>query len=407
MYNTMENYRNAVQYFDSSFYHFDRMNATIDRMEALMGAAYAHEALGNYKQSSIYLRTYIDLAGKSHDEAKERVAEELKQKYETEKKEQENLRLLAENDLKDVKFKQEHIEKELQQTHNKYLMIGLFAVFLILIGIVVALSKVRTAKREAEAQKFIVEEKNREITDSIQYAKHLQKAILPSRESITAALPWNFIFYQPKDIVAGDFYWLEVVGHQVLIAAADCTGHGVPGAMVSVVCHNALNRSVREFGLTDPGKILDKTRELVIETFEKSGQEVKDGMDISLLAIHEGAQIKWSGANNPLWYIEDGKMNELKPDKQPVGKSYDPKPFTTHSLTLAPLSTLFLFTDGFADQFGGDKGKKLKYKSLREILAGTYSDNPSKQCEALALEFKNWMGNFEQIDDVCIVGIRI
>src|ERR1700752_4293569 len=152
-----------------------------------------------------------------------------------------------------------------------------------------------------------VEEKQHEIIDSITYAKRLQQAILPSLAAVKEQLPNSFVYYQPKDIVAGDFYWMHTTKEAVYIAAADCTGHGVPGAMVSVVCSNALNRAVNEFNLIDTGLILDKTRELVIETFEKSDSEVKDGMDISILRIQntQGGQkeIQWSGANNSLWYI--------------------------------------------------------------------------------------------------------
>jgi tetratricopeptide (TPR) repeat protein len=180
-----------------------------------------------------------------------------------------------------------------------------------------------------EKQKHLVEEKNQEITDSITYAKRIQSAILPQPKLVKKFLEDSFILYKPKDIVAGDFYWLEVVGDTVLFAAADCTGHGVPGAMVSVVCNNGLNRAVREFGLTNPSEILDKTRELVIEEFEKSDEDVKDGMDISLCALNvKTKQLRWSGANNPLWILRDQEILEFKGDKQPIGKHFDAKPFT-------------------------------------------------------------------------------
>jgi serine phosphatase RsbU (regulator of sigma subunit) len=156
-----------------------------------------------------------------------------------------------------------------------------------------------------------VEEKQKEITDSINYAKRIQEAILPSFDFIKTHLPNSFIYYQPKDIVAGDFYWAEKVGDDFFIAAADCTGHGVPGALVSVVCCNALNRTVNEFKLNEPGKILDKTRELVLESFSKNGGDIKDGMDISLISIN-GNTIKWAGANNPLWHYQN---NELRKNK--------------------------------------------------------------------------------------------
>ena len=149
----------------------------------------------------------------------------------------------------------------------------------------------------------------------------------------------------------------------VFIAAADSTGHGVPGAMVSVVCSNALNRAVKEFNLVDTGSILDKTRELVLETFSKSSNDVKDGMDISLLCVDKSNDLVfWSGANNPLWYIENNEMKEIKANKQPIGKIDNPMPFTTHRIKVTSGMVFYLFTDGFADQFGGPNGKKFKYK---------------------------------------------
>ncbi|MDE2026685.1 MAG: tetratricopeptide repeat protein, partial [Patescibacteria group bacterium] len=207
-----------------------------------------------------------------------------------------------------------------------------------------------------ESQKRLVEEKNKDILDSITYAKRLQDAILPPVSLVQKYFPESFVLYKPKDIVAGDFYWLERAGDTILLAAADCTGHGVPGALVSVVCSNALNRAVKEFHITEPGKILDKVRELVLETFEKSEGNIQDGMDISLLAISgiNSPSLSWSGAYNPLWVASNGKISELEGDKQPIGKTDNPKPFTTHTLTLNPLSggrgAVYLFTDGFADQ---------------------------------------------------------
>lgn len=299
-------------------------------------------------------------------------------------------------------------------------------------------------KLEVEHQKIIVEEKNKEITDSITYAKRLQEAILPPLEHIKEMFPQSFVLYKPKDIVAGDFYWMETVGslkqeeisenlhtsNGILIAAADCTGHGVPGAMVSVVCSNALNRSVKEFNLTDPGKILDKTRELVLETFAKSDKDVKDGMDISLAAIQKVSSddkeefvVKWAGANNPLWYLVNnassggvGELKEIKANKQPIGKSDNPLPFTTHEIVLQKGDSIYMFTDGYADQFGGPKGKKFKYKQLEELMLANSNSSMQQQSVQLDSAFENWKSwqdesnlprKLEQVDDVLVVGIKL
>ncbi len=262
--------------------------------------------------------------------------------------------------------------------------------------------------KEINEQKHLLLEKQKEMFDSISYAKRLQEAILPPQEFINSYIPDNFILYKPKDLVAGDFYWAEHVGDKFFIAAADSTGHGVPGCMVSVVCSNALNRSVKEFNLTDTGKILDKTRELVLETFAKSTSDVKDGMDISLLSIDtKNKQLFWSGANNPLWYIEDNELKEIKADKQPIGKSDHAKPFTTHQIDYKENTTFYLFTDGFADQFGGPKGKKFKYKPLSDLLVLNNNFSFQEQGTILDKTFSDWKGDLEQVDDVCVIGLKL
>ena len=300
-------------------------------------------------------------------------------------------------------------EQEQKQKVITYsIAIGLFLVLIFSIFVVNRLRLTRKQKAIIEHQKDLVEEKQKEILDSMNYAKRLQEAILPPAAFVETHLPESFIFYKPKDIVAGDFYWMEVKGDSVFIAAADCTGHGVPGAMVSVVCSNALNRAVLEFGITDPGKILDKTRELVLDTFSRSDKDVKDGMDISLACVNkQTSEVKWAGANNPLWYIANKEVKEIKPDKQAIGKTENPQPFVTHSLKLQKGDILFLFTDGYADQFGGDKGKKIKSKPLKEILVKNSSLSAIEQKEKLEVAFTEWKGNIEQVDDVCIIGVRL
>lgn len=271
---------------------------------------------------------------------------------------------------------------------------------------------------ETQYQKQLVEVKaaelsarQKEILDSITYAKRLQHAILPPQDYIDKHLPHNFVLYKPKDIVAGDFYWMEVVDGFVFMAAADSTGHGVPGAMVSVVCSNALNRSIKEFGLRKTGEVLDKTRELVLETFAKSDKDIKDGMDISLLCINKAQQlIMWSGANNSLCYKEtplDTELLEIKADKQPIGKTDNPLPFKTHIINYQSNLIFYLLTDGFSDQFGGDKGKKILYKNFKKIL-NSISELPlAEQKNKLETFFENWQGTHEQVDDVSIVAIKI
>jgi hypothetical protein len=194
----------------------------------------------------------------------------------------------------------------------------------------------------------------------------------------------------------------------------------VPGAMVSVICNNSLNRSFRDYGLISPNEILDKTREIVIAEFEKSDQDVKDGMDISIAAINLKkknlenetnyyVELEWAGANNPLWLIRKNatEIEEFKGDKQPIGKHTSPKPFTLHIIKLNPGDTFYLFTDGYADQFGGSKGKKFMNKSFKELLVSVQNYTLAEQKAFLENSLLNWKGNLEQVDDICIIGIRV
>ncbi len=360
----------------------------------------SHKLYTNYRDSLVNEETKEETLQQqmTYDfEKKEAVAEAEHQK------EIENQKILAEE------------KSRKQNLIIAFVVIGLLLVLVFTGFIFKSLRVTRKQKDVIQHQKYLVEEHQKEIIDSITYAKRLQQAILPSSEEIKKYLPVHFILYKPKDIVAGDFYWLHTAHDLVFIAAADSTGHGVPGAMVSVVCSNALNRAVDEFHLTDTGEILDKTRELVLETFAKSGEEIKDGMDISLLCIHQSKQqITWSGANNPLWYItgsgsldEVGELHEIKANKQAIGKTDKPMPFTTHILQLNKGDLFYLMTDGYADQFGGPKGKKYKYKALEEKLLATYYLSLQQQQSELTSSFDVWKGNLEQVDDVTIIGIKV
>ena len=272
--------------------------------------------------------------------------------------------------------------------------------------------EVRTA--EVVEEKKLVEEKNHEILDSINYAKRIQTAILPQPRVVKEFLKSSFVLYIPKDIVAGDFYWMENMDQTLYIAACDCTGHGVPGALVSLVCNNALNRALNEYAKRLPGEIFDKTRELVIENFAKSDEEVKDGMDASLAALDVNSRtLLWAGANNPLWIIKkdlgtnEYVLNEIKADKQPIGKGYGNKPFTTHQMRLNEGDIIYLFTDGYPDQFGGEKNKKMTKAKFRELLLSLAHLPMEEQRMALFDFHEEYRGNEEQVDDICVIGVRV
>jgi serine phosphatase RsbU (regulator of sigma subunit) len=369
----------------------------------------------DYKSAFDSYKYYIMLKDSMTNNDKMKVIDELEAKYETAKKETEIALLNKDKKLKAIELEKKEAEVNEQKTmrNGMILIVGLIAIVL---GIIYRGYRVNkknnnllTIKNdEINLKNSIIEEKNKNITDSIAYAKRIQSAILPPKKLLNEYLKNGFIYFEPKDVVAGDFYWLEHKGDIVFFAAADCTGHGVPGAMISVVCHNALNRAVREFDLNNPSEILNKVRELVIETFEKSEEEVKDGMDIALCSLNTKTnELYYSGANNPLYIIRNGELIETKADKQPISRYIDSKPFTTHQFNLEEGDTIYTFSDGYADQFGGEKGKKFKYKPFKNLLLSIQKEKMDDQYKIIKETFDNWRGDLEQIDDVCVLGVKI
>ena len=368
-----------------------------------------YQLQGNYPQAYRMLQEHQLMKDSILNDINKKAAMKLSLQFEFEKK-------AVADSLKTAKEKEITRMQLRGEKNTRYFLFGIL--FIILVFAVFIFNRYRVTHRQKEIitqqeketqfQKHLVEEKNKEITDSITYAKRIQSAILPPEKLIRQHLPENFILYLPKDIVAGDFYWFENGEDLVFFAAADCTGHGVPGAMVSVVCHNALNRSVKEFKLKEPAKILDKTREIVISEFEKSDEDVKDGMDISLCTYRPSDKtLFWAGAHNPLWILRKGELLEFRADKQPIGKYTDALPFTGHEIPLQQGDCLYIFTDGLQDQFGGEKGKKFKASQIREILLGGQHLSMPEQKNRLEQAFYNWKSTLEQVDDVCFIGVKI
>jgi len=257
-----------------------------------------------------------------------------------------------------------------------------------------------------------IDEKNKDITDSIHYAKRIQEAILPSDALMRQLLPDSFVLYKPKDIVSGDFYWLEQWGNQLLIAAVDCTGHGVPGAFMSIVAHNILTQTVNVLGLAKPALILNQTNTQLAKKLNQNPEEatVRDGMDIALCAInYKKSTMEFAGANNPLWIIREGKIIEIPGDKFPVGEfmGIELQQFTNHEWELQRNDRIYIFTDGYADQFGGPKGKKFKYRQLQELLLEIHLKPMAEQKAILDATIGQWRGDLEQVDDILVIGIRI
>lgn len=396
LYNTGQ-FARAREYFVLS----EGLAKTIHSKESLRFAyenlSKIEDELGNSAKAFDYYKLYI-LFRDSIDNSEIASAQTaLEMQYQFDKEKEAN-RLLQER-------------KEAQTKIILYSVIG----GLILIGFFSILlfkrwKETQSQKKIIEEKNLLVERKNEEIMDSITYAKRIQTAILPSQQLLNDLIPNQFVLYLPKDIVAGDFYWLEHSEDKIFFAVADCTGHGVPGAMMSVVCHNALNRSVKEFGCIQPGEILDKTREIIVKELSKNDHSVSDGMDISLCVLDQkNNTVLWAGANNPLWIYrsESQQIEEWKSNKQPIGVYSNALPFTTHSIQVFQGDRIYLFTDGFADQFGGPNGKKLMRKAFQELLLKSSKASVEAQKQELEQFYENWKGELDQVDDVCVSGIVV
>lgn len=262
---------------------------------------------------------------------------------------------------------------------------------------------------QLEEQKEEITQKSNDILDSINYAKRIQNTILPSNEEFASIQLSPVVFYRPKDIVSGDFYWVQKQENSIYFAAVDCTGHGVPGALVSIVGYNALMRIVTEHALLFPNQILDQLRDLVLDAFRGKGQEeIKDGMDISLCRLDfESQKLHFSGAYNGCVVIRNEEIIELKADKQPIGQFENAFSFSIQTIDVQENDMIYVFTDGFVDQFGGEKGKKLKSKGFKDLLIQASAMNVSQQQELFASFFDSWKADYEQLDDVCVFGVRV
>ena len=262
---------------------------------------------------------------------------------------------------------------------------------------------------EIERQREKVEELYKDVTDSIKYAKRLQDSILPPDKIIKDILPNSFVLFKPKDIVSGDFYWMEKVGSKTLFAAVDCTGHGVPGAFMSLVGANALNQAVREHQHNTPSDILDDLNRISSAALNKADSEnaVRDGMDMALCAIdYDKLMLEYSGANNPLYIIRNGEILVTKADKNAIG-SMEPKPYSNHHIQLEKDDIIYIFSDGYADQFGGIKGKKFMYRQFRETLLSLIDKPMHEHKKILDDKIEAWRGSYEQEDDILVIGVRI
>lgn len=296
------------------------------------------------------------------------------------------------------------------------LSVAVFCVFLIRTRYRLTLNEIRI-RLELAKSKEIIEEKHeeallqkKEITDSINYARSIQRAFIPTEEQFNSYFKDSFVYFKPKDIVSGDFYWAYQKDNLLFYATADCTGHGVPGGFMTMLGLSFLDDIIESKATTNPASALNLIRDKIVNTLKQSGNigENKDGMDIAICCIDKTKnELTYSSANNSLYMIRDNELTIYKGDKQPCGFYHENKPFTAHTISLKPNDCIYTFTDGFADQFGGPKGKKFRYKQFEEILLNNVNDSFSVQKNKLSSAFESWKGDLEQVDDILVIGIKI
>jgi PAS domain S-box-containing protein len=251
---------------------------------------------------------------------------------------------------------------------------------------------------------------NKDIFDSLHYAKSIQEAILPPKELFADAFQDAFVFYEPRDIVSGDFYWFEQRGPISVFAVVDCTGHGVPGAFMSLMGNDYLASIITDQNITTPGHALSMLNARILQALKQTGAvgESKDGMDVALCAYNQDSgMLQYAGARNPLYIVRDGDLQEIKATKESVGGDTRDKTFQDHQIQLQSGDQIYLFSDGYADQFGGKRGKKLMYKPFKKLLLDNSIFPMKKQLAALQSYFYDWKGDLEQVDDVCVLGVKI
>ncbi len=445
LYDLQGKYDIAIGFTIQSRIISDSIGALPELSESYRLLSSLYQKTGDYESALLNFKEYKALEDSMFNSENAKIKHELETKFQTNQKQKEIALLKKDSEITQLKHDEEILA---QQNRMNYLFIGL--IVLAIIGVLSYISYInkKKANKQLQVQNEIIqsqknklqdtylqlEEQNNSIIDSINYAKLIQQALLKTEEHESQHLPAHFVLFLPKDIVSGDFYWALEKDNHFYFAVGDCTGHGVPGAFLTMLGISFLNDicNVAPDPIA-PAEILNTLRTKFIAELSQDGrsESSKDGMDIAIAKLNlKTLELEWAGANNPCWIIrkssskfsetlalheqsrfrlmEDGSFQllEIKPDKQPIGYAYRQRPFTNQKLQLHKDDMVYLFNDGFADQFGGEKSKKYKYKPFKMLL-GKLVDMPmSDQKQKVLNEFEEWRGDHEQIDDVCIIGIK-
>lgn len=405
-YEQKKEFSSAIDYYKRALNTSKAANYKAGLKEAYLNLSLLYEKIGKYEDALVYDKLLSAIKDTLLNEESLKQTAELNTRYETEKKEKEILLLTKDQQLKDKTLKEQRLVR-----------IGL----IIGLGLLLALSFLlfnryrykQKANLILEKQKQEIHQKNMLITDSIDYAKTIQEAILPDEEKLYSAFPEHFILYKPKAIVSGDFYWTGKKGSKIICAVADCTGHGVPGAFMSLLGHNILENVIQRGSSNNPGAILSALNEEIVLRFSK-GQEketVKHGMDIAIISLDlESKQVEYAGARNSLYLVRDQELLEIKADKQSTGivsRDHTEIQYTNTIQKIQNGDMLYLFSDGYPDQKGGPEKKKFYYQPFKELLTSISKLPLDQQKQKLDDTIIHWIGQGEQIDDILVMGIKI
>lgn len=396
------------------------------QIESMENIDLAEEALALYYEKKkdpanalLHYKNYLSYKDSIFNIDKSNALTRNEIKFEFDKKAvEDSLKNVHEQQIKDEQIKSHVLEIRQARIKNYGLYGGIF-ILLVFGAFIYNRFKItqnqkriiETQKIVVEEQKHLVEEQQREIKDSINYAKRIQTSFMASEDQLKGKVHDYFIYFEPKDIVSGDFYWVEPNHEDIYICAADSTGHGIPGAFMSLLNMSLMNEALLSRKYTNTNEILDFVRKILILGLkpDETGQGGNDGMDCALIKVDVNQmQLQFSGANNPLWIIRRNELIVLKADKMPVGRSpKSDEPFSAETFKLEKGDSIYLFTDGYPDQFGGLKGKKFKYKQLQELLLSINYLELDAQKKILANTFDQWKGSLDQVDDVCVIGLKI
>ncbi len=412
--------KQAIEFYNEALAVARKIGAIASEINALKSLADLNSELGNYRLANTYYSQHSELKDSVFKtESAEKIAE-MEALYQNEKQ-------AGQINILNEQKKAQESQLKVNGMQRNMLLGGIVVLFIIAFLIFNRYRlkqrsnlELQSAYNEIQVNRDEIALQKKEIMDSIYYAKRIQEAILPTPGMLNKFFTEHFVFYRPKDVVSGDLYWFSQVNNTIVLAAVDCTGHGVPGAFMSVIGVDHLNHLVNDKQITDPAKVLTELDHGIFSAFGKddSGKIIQDGMDMALCAIDLDTNIlNFSGAHRPLIHVRGNVVTALKPTKASIGGYLsDKKTFSNDSLQLQKGDCIYMFTDGYADQFGGPRGKKFKYKQLLDLILNNVNDSMETQKQKLASAFENWKAwpvvgsaqrDLEQVDDVCVIGVRV